>query len=299
MFSVCIPVYRYNAVPLVRALVRQRAEMGDAEVDLEILVYDDASPDDGEWGSRELRAMPGIRYVALAENLGRAAIRNRMARDATGTYLIMLDADAELPAGYLQRYVSYPGLLHGRGDWSFGEDMVAVGGRRYQDIAPTDARLHLHWWYGRERESDVDYSVEQGWRGFHSNNFMVTKALLLDHPFPEETDGYGHEDTLWGQQFTGTEVPLFRLNNAVVHLGLEADEVFLRKQHQAIRNLHRLKNSSPHLRTRLIDFAERFPRLTRLAQHLPAGRLTRYLTDNSHPDLRALDLLKLHWWAAE
>lgn len=302
MFSVCIPVYRYNAVPLVRELVRQLASVASGEEDLlyEILIYDDASPDDGDWGRQELRTIPHIDYVELPVNLGRAAIRNRMIRDARSLYCILLDADAEIPANYLQSYQSHLSNLQcDSAEWSFGKDLVVVGGRRYETDRPADPELHLHWWYGRERESDVFHQTKKGWLGFHSNNFLATRSLLLDHPFPESVDGYGHEDTHWGQQFTDTLVPLYQLNNPVIHLGLEANEVFLRKQHQAIRNLHRLKNETPHLRTRLIDIAERFPRLVRLAGYLPENKLKNYLTSRPAPDLRALDLLKLKWWMEE
>lgn len=298
MFSVCLPVYRYNAVALTRELLRQRAERAarTGRDDFEVLLYDDASPDDADWGRTTLRALPGLRYTELPANLGRAAIRNRMVRDARGKYCIVLDADAAIPPDYLMRYANFVGQFAAEPEGE-GKNFVVVGGRRYADGAPTDHRLHLHWWYGRERESCMEYSTDRAWLGFHSNNFLATRSLLLAYPFPETVDGYGHEDTLWGQQFTGTGVGLYHLINAVVHLGLEDNVTFLRKQHQAIRNLHRLKNETPHLRTRLIDFAERFPRLTGLARHLPEARLVRYLRGTNRPDLRALDLLKLNWWA--
>lgn len=302
MFSVCIPVYRYNAVPLVQELVRQLASVASEEEGLfyEILIYDDASPNDGDWGRQELRTIPHTNYVELPVNLGRAAIRNRMIRDARSPYCIFLDVDAEIPANYLQSYQNYLGDLHNSSpDWSLGRDLVIVGGRQYEKKRPSNPELHLHWWYGQERESDVFHQSKKSWLGFHSNNFLATRSLLLDHPFPESVDGYGHEDTLWGQQFTGTDVLLYQLNNPVIHLGLETNEVFLRKQHQAIRNLHRLKNETPHLRTRLIDIAERFPRLVRLASYLPENKLKNYLTSRPAPDLRALDLLKLKWWMEE
>lgn len=298
MFSICIPVYRYNALPLVRELLRQRTEIKEPGAEIEILVYDDASPDDGDWAKPELRKTTGIRYEELPGNLGRAGIRNRMAQDASGPYLILLDADAALPDGYLQRYAGYLNSLKDQGAWSFGEDLVVIGGRRYQEESPTDKSYHLHWWYGRQRESDVD-SNSEGWLGFHSNNFLATRALLLRHPFSESGDGYGHEDTLWGQQFTGSEIPLFRLDNPVVHLGLEQGGDFLRKQQEAIRNLHRLKSETPHLRTRLIDLTQRYPLLLRVAKHLPEQRLIDYLSNTHRPSLYALDLLKLHWWALE
>lgn len=296
MISVCIPVYRFNARSLVRELLRQRAELENGVSDFEILLYDDASPDDGDWGKLDLREIPGIRYVELPANLGRAAIRNRMIRDANGTHCILLDADAGLPQGFLLAYEKHLFNLHESTSVKPGADLVVVGGRKYSEQRPPDPKMHLHWWYGRQRESDVNYSDQQGWLGFHSNNFLATRSLLLNHPFPESVDGYGHEDTLWGQQFTGSDTPFFRIDNPVVHLGLEPGAVFLRKQQEAIRNLHRLKNETPHLRTRLIDLVEKYPKLTALAKYTPEKPLINYLTSRPAPNLKALDLLKLKWW---
>lgn len=295
MLSVCIPVYRYNVVPLARELRRQVDAEGWGSDELEILIFDDASPAHEDWGQQQLRHMRGVRYEELRANVGRAAIRNRMVRAAKGTYCLLLDADAELPAGYLARYRIYLGTRAGQAGWRYGDDVVVVGGRRYRTAPPADPGLHLHWWYGTRRESDAGNDHSQGWLGFHSNNFLASRTLLLAHPFPEQTTGYGHEDTLWGQQFVGTGVPLVRLRNSVVHLGLEPREVFLGKQREAVRNLLCLKSSSPHLRTRLTDFVEKAPRLTALARLVPERLLTGYLS-REKPDLRALDVLKLKWW---
>lgn len=294
MLSLCIPVYRYKVLPLVRELLRQVMEGNE---DIEILVYDDASPNDEDWERGALRATPGIRYIELESNLGRAAIRNRMVRDALGSYCIMLDADAELPPDYLRKYQDFV-ASSGSEDPATDRNrqLVVVGGRKYAEQCPEDPDLQLHWWYGRNRESDVSVVNDRGWLGFHSNNFMATRALLLAHPFPEAVEGYGHEDTLWGQQFIDTGIRLQRIDNAVIHLGLEPHGVFLRKQYQAIRNLHRLKSETPHLRTRLIDLVGKSFGLTALARLLPENRLKRCLISKAQPNLIALDLLKLRWW---
>jgi len=157
--------------------------------------------------------------------------------------------------------------------------------------------LYLHWWYGTRRESKtVEQREDQGWLGFQSNNFMATRSLLLEFPFPQDFEGYGHEDTVWGQQFPDKSVVIYHQDNPVVHLGLEPGDVFLRKQREAIVNLPLLKKQSPHLRTRLIDLVERLPFLPALASLIPEKTLTKYLMSRKQPNLYALDLLKLRWW---
>lgn len=293
MLSICIPVYRYDVRPLVAELLRQ-VKLVDEPV--EILIYDDASPAEGDWGREALRQTDGIRYVELKANLGRAAIRNKMAQEASHDYLVMMDADGWPNPDFVRRY-SYEVEDTKR---NFGDADLAVivtGGRGYAQDQPEDVKLHLHWWYGTTRESKtVEQRETQGWLGFQSNNFMVTRSLLLDYPFPADFEGYGHEDTVWGQQFPSKSVVLTHQDNPVVHLGLEPNDVFLRKQREAIVNLRLLKNQSPHLRTRLIDLTERLPFLPALASLVPEAKLTGHLTGRKQPSLYAMDLLKLRWW---
>lgn len=289
MLSVCIPVYRYDVRPLVTELLRQADELTET---VEVLVYDDASPDNGDWGREELRQTSGIRYVELPKNIGRAAIRNLMAREAAQAHLVMMDADGEILGDYLGRWVDE--II----DANCGSALfLGIGGRRYDSTPPADHEYHLHWWYGSEREQrSLQRREREGWLGFQSNNFLASRRLLIDHPLPEALLGYGHEDTLWGQQFIGSEVKLLQVHNPVIHLGLETNDVFLEKQKQAITNLCLLKSSHPHLRTRLIDLTKRFPFLPALASPIPERWLTSYLSGRQKPSLYALDLLKLRWW---
>lgn len=289
MFSICIPVYRYDVRPLVAELLRQAGELDGG---FEILVYDDASGDEGDWGREELRQTAGIRYVELTNNLGRAAIRNKMAREASSDYLLMLDADGWPHADFLNDY-----FLALQELWR-GTEQLAVGGREYA-TEPPEKPYRLHWHYGHERETPTaEERIRESYLGFQSNNFLVARSVLLAHPFPVDAVGYGHEDTLWGQELARQNIGLLHIHNPVTHLGLEPAAIFLRKQRQAIRNLALLKQQAPHLRTRLIDLVERYPRLSALATYLPEDWLVNYLTNRSRPNLLALDLLKLQWWYA-
>jgi len=296
MLSICIPTYRYDVRPLVTELLRQVAAVQEGPI--EILVFDDASPDDGDWGRAALRQTSGIRYEELTTNLGRAAIRNKMARAATQEFLVMMDADGWPNPNFVRRYLNEVKETK-RNLGQSGISVIVTGGRAYAEAPPEDHRLHLHWWYGTRRESrSVEQREVQEWLGFQSNNFMVTRSLLLEYPFPEDVDGYGHEDTVWGQQFASKQVSLYHEDNPVVHLGLEPNDVFLRKQKQAIENLRLLKNRSSHLRTRLIDLVEILPFLPFLASLFPEKALVSHLTKRARPSLYALDLLKLRWWRA-
>ncbi|WP_020566984.1 glycosyltransferase family 2 protein [Neolewinella persica] len=292
MLSICIPTYRYDVRPLIHELLRQSAELKEV---VEILVYDDASPDDGDWGREELRQLKGIRYVELEKNLGRAAIRNRMAREATQPYLLLLDADGWPSPDFLLTYFNLLRQLKEKESFS----IVWVGGRIYEETSPGPDR-RLHWHYGRSRESSpAEQRREQPYLGFQSNNFVADKEVLLQFPFPEDVAGYGHEDTLWGQELKDRDVLLLHVDNPVIHLGLETNDVFLRKQREAIRNLALLHQQFPHLRTRLIDMVKKYPFALIVARMIPERWGKKLLISSPTLFLYVLDLLKLRWWGEE
>lgn len=293
MISVCVPIFRYDVRPLARELLRQAAALPRP---VELLLYDDASPDDGDWGRTELRTLPGLTYVELTHNLGRAAIRNRLARDARHEHILLMDADGRPGPNYLAGWLTEV-ERQSKESASSPAGYVVSGGRTYAPDPPADKRLHLHWWYGTCREAkSAAERMRQPYLGFQSNNFLANRGVLLRHPFPEHHRGYGHEDTLWGQELRSAAVGLRHLDNPTVHLGLEPADVFLRKQREALSNLALLRTRSPHLRTRLIDLADRWPLAVRLAEAVSEIRLTNYLTGRPQPKLLALDILKMKWW---
>ena len=276
MLSICIPVFNYDARPLVRELCRQVASVTD---EIEIMVYDDGSCASTRSLNAPLQELAGVRYREMTENLGRSAIRNRMAAEAAGDCLLMLDVDCWPGPDFLANYLQHT------------DSPVVVGGTRYAAEPPTDPRLYLHWHYGRRRESKAP--ARRYHPSFQSSNFLVHRQVMLAHPFPK-LRGYGHEDTLWGQLLVPANISVRYIDNPVIHLGLETETEFLAKQREAIESLKRLRKEHPTLRTRLTTFADRYPKFTALLAYLPEERLKKRVLEKG--SLRALDLLKLKWW---
>ncbi len=278
MLSVCIPVFNYDARPLVKELLLQARRL---ERDVELLVYDDGSDPKFQKLNREIGDDAAVRYREMSRNLGRGPIRNLMAREASGDYLIMLDVDSWPNSPYLSNYVAR----------ASAPAAVVAGGTTYAAVRPENPDLFLHWNYGRRREAFNP--ARRRHRFFQSNNFLVKKEIMVAHPFPA-VDGYGHEDTLWGQLLVPAKVTIQYIDNPVVHLGLETNQVFLAKQKAAVENLRLLRKHHPTLRTRLTTFADRYPKLSSLTEYMPESRLRKYVLESGN--LKALDLLKLKWW---
>lgn len=241
MLSILIPTYNHDISALVRELQRQAKAWGGA---FEIRCYDDGSREEIKAKNRPLNDLAGVIYRELPENLGRAEIRNLLAREAHYEALLFLDADS-WPAqeDYVQRYME---------QWD-GKS-VFCGGRVYREEPPQDPVLYLHWLYGRRREQKTaEERKRQPYHGFQTNNFMMPASVAQAVPFEGRLKQYGHEDTLFGKWLRERGVAVVHLDNPLEHTGLEPAEVFLRKHRQAVENLYQLYQDGIMLSTRLFN----------------------------------------------
>ena len=132
---------------------------------------------------------------------------------------------------------------------------------------------------------------------FHTNNFLVRRDIMLQHPLDEAIQGYGYEDLFWAKTLHSKGFTIKHIDNETEHLGLEKNKDFLRKQKEAIDNLI-LLNKKDTIETHLIKFAHRLDRynLRELFFKFYMKRAKK-IEENllSHqPKLINLDLYKLH-----
>jgi GT2 family glycosyltransferase len=118
--SVCVA--NYNGLEIIDDCLRSILEQ-EGEIPVEIVVHDDASSD----GSAEhIRAnYPDVRLIESLENVGFCIANNRMAADARGEYLLLLNNDAGLYPDALQTLLSAASRL----------DMPAILGLPQYDAA--------------------------------------------------------------------------------------------------------------------------------------------------------------------
>lgn len=285
MLSILIPVYNCDIRSLAPELRRQCSTSG---TEWEILCFDDGSGPGWKEKNREIAGLPGVFYRELPENLGRARIRNLLAEEAHGDYLLFLDCDSEVPDGaYLQRYAE-----------QLRPDTLLYGGRSYQAEQPQDPALFFHWLYGSRREAQpAAVRRLQPYRSFMTNNFLIPRDLFLQIRFDERLLQYGHEDTLFGMELEKRRVPILHLDNPLIHAGLEPVDVFLAKTRQGIQNLAFLYRSDSGIDTRLLRFYERLKgwggvAFLRLWFRFCRPALVRRLKSR-RPSLRLFDLYKL------
>ena len=223
MLSICVPVHNFD----VRQLAGQLSEQGKkAGISVEILVFDDNSETGIKKINREISYTPSVKYKELPENIGRAAIRNRLAMAAKYQYLLYLDADSLVPDdNFIKRYLN-----------NIYNAKIICGGTIYHKEPPENEKL-LRWVYGCQREELRPEQRQKKGFSITTNNFMVSRDVMLQYPFRESIREYGHEDTVFGYDLFKAGINIMHIENPVIHSGLESSPYYLEKTRKAIQNL--------------------------------------------------------------
>lgn len=127
-----------------------------SELEVEAIVVDNASTDDSlehlqrKWGE----AQPSVRVIALPENRGFAAGNNAGFVECAGTYVLLLNSDARMLPGALERMIAY-------------------------------AKDHPHCGQIGPKLLNTDGSLQRSVRGFPSIWNLATEYLYLRRLFPQ------------------------------------------------------------------------------------------------------------------
>lgn len=288
MLSILIPVYNIDCSKLVHSLQQQCRKAG---ISFEILVYDDCSKAKYKEKNKGLAQLFGVSYVEMKENLGRAKIRNKLAKYSNHRNLLFIDADSKLPnKSYIKKYISY-----------LGKYRVIYGGRSYTKRKPTAKKRILHWTYGSRREA---LSAKKRNRNPHlhfmSNNFIIDRTIFSEIQFDPAHEGYGYEDTLIATELKNKKINIYHIDNPLIHTGIENAEVFFKKAQNALDNLIDLYQRGKILDTKLIrayHFLEKWGLSAMLYRYIDRRKLKLEANLRSeHPVMRKLDLWKLHYF---
>ncbi|VBB43073.1 Glycosyl transferase family 2 [uncultured Paludibacter sp.] len=233
MLSILIPTYNYNITQLVNELHSQAIE---SHSDFEIIVMEDGSTlffDE----NKIVNELEFCKYIILPKNIGRSAIRNKLADTAKYKYLLFIDCDAEVKdKHFIQRYLDF-----------CKEDAVVIGGTAY-DENENNPDFSLRLKYGREREAkNAEYRNKSSELShFSTFNFLISKNIFNQIRFDETVKGYGHEDTLFGHGIAELGCNIHHIDNSLIHRGLDDNITFIAKTENGTKNLYLMYKSGKY-----------------------------------------------------
>lgn len=216
--SVLIPTYNYDCSQLVLQLLEQLPE------NAEIIVGDDCSAEAILVSTADER----VHIYRPDHNLGRASIRNRLAEEAKGEWILFIDADAEVRRqNFIADYLT-----------ASNEAQVVCGGTGNLPACPRpEARLRYDYEVAAEKRLTLPYRRQHPYAQFTTFNFLIQRNLFLSIAFDESLQDYGHEDTQFGLELKKRNINVLHIDNKLTHLGLEDADDYLQKTETALRTL--------------------------------------------------------------
>ena len=213
--SILIPTFNGVCTSLVADLQRQAEALA---VSYEIIVADDGSTDaDTIAENRAVNQLPHCRYIEQPRNVGRAAIRNFLARQAQFDWLLFIDSDMTVVNDrYLSNYLSdqTADVIDG---------CVCIGG----DAESLRHNLRYRYEKASEHEHTAERRRQAPYRDFHTANFLIRRELMRSHPFDDRFRYYGYEDVLFGKQLRQDRIAITHIDNPMGFCTFESNADFV------------------------------------------------------------------------
>jgi glycosyltransferase involved in cell wall biosynthesis len=288
MLSILIPTYNQDISKLVNDLYLQAKE---SYTDFEIIVMEDCS-NLYVAENKKIKQLDFCRHIELDQNIGRSAIRNKLADEAKFNHLLFIDCDAEVcTTHFVEKYLSF-----------CKEECVVIGGTAYDENEQNPA-FSLRLKYGRIREarSAIQRSKHNTYHNFATFNFLISKSLFNKVRFDETIRGYGHEDTLFGHQLHELGCDFIQIENPLIHRGLDNNETFIQKTEEGTRNLYLLYQTGHY--PFLIDESKLLHTFVKIRswklnslfalKFIFTKKILRWLLNRKSPSLLLYDLYKI------
>ena len=284
--SIAIPTRNDDCSQTVSKLLEQARR--ETSLDFEILIADDAS--DNAEVIRQLNIIgnqEGCRLIRLKENVGRAAVRNMLAREAKYDKVLFIDAGVDINnQDFLKTYI-----LHAN-----DADIVCGGWKTEVGAETAKANLRAKYELDCEKNHTPLQRNKHPYRSFRTVNFLVHKDRLLNNPFPADMTGYGYEDVVFGKQAEKAGCTVLHIDNPVVYKSYEDNEAFVSKTIQCVNTLYIYRERiGQYSKLHSIAFRLRKLRLDSLMVFLYKQRSETWKKQlcGNCPSLRMLSLLKL------
>ena len=230
MISILIPTFNDDCRGLAGSIMAQAEAINGLE--WEIVIGDDASTYTALVEDlRRLDRLENFRYLRCNTNMGRSAIRNFLAQEARGEWLLFVDAPSGMPTNdYLKEYISA----------TKNADVICGG---YQSLKGPDGNLRYLYEHNAKQHDNAALRKAHPYHNFSAANFMIKRDILLKHSFDSRLHKYGFEDVLLGRELALAGIPVTHIDAPTGYIEYESNANFVEKTEEAMENLYFLRDS--------------------------------------------------------
>ena len=258
MLSILIPTFNHLTTNLVKDLQLQCLE---SKIIFEIIIYDDASTDRKvSLENSKLNKLSNVYYKRNKINIGRSAIRNKLAAISKYKWLLFIDADV-IPKtkNFVKKYLD-----------SINDNYEVISGGIAYSKKPKKKEQILRWKYGKKREyMSIIYRKNNPYLSLLSSNFLIKRKIILKNPFNEKISKIANEDSIFSYDLKSKKIQITHIDNQVLHENLENSTIFLEK------TLRFAKSSLIFVESNLID--KNYMKITRTYFILKKFKITTLL----------------------
>ena len=244
MLSILIPIYNYNAFPLVKEIASQCNACG---INFEILCQDDCS-NEFLAENQSSNSLENCHFSSNKTNLGRGKNINSLAEKAKFDWLLILDCDTfPKDTNFIQDYIIVI---------EKNETPVVFGGIIYKPTKPEKEKL-LRWVYGNNREAlSLEKRIKKPNNSALTSNLLIKKEIFIHNSFDESITKYGYEDLCLLTALEIKNIQVSHIDNPTFHLNLETSILFLKKTKTALENLNFIVDSKiiPKIDSKIIAY---------------------------------------------
>lgn len=223
MLSILIPIYNYNALPLVKELQKQCMLNG---IVYEIICQDDASKSPLNKINEEINLLDNCFFISLENNVAHRQNRNLLAKKAQFKWLLFIDGDSKIiHSNYIQNYL----------DNCIGFDVI-YGGRQHPETFPSQQQK-LRWKYGKYIEDKVVSKRKLSpFKSLLFNNTLIKKSIFDRVEFDKEIKLYGHDDTQFSYELSKLNVKINHIDNPILHEDIDNNACYLKKVEESLKS---------------------------------------------------------------
>lgn len=221
MISVLIPTYNYSCYELVNEVHKQCIKLG---IVFEILVSEDGG-DQFLDSNRKINKLKCATYLEHDKNMGRARNKNLLLDQSKFELKLMLDSDV-FPTSkhFIRNYLDFS-KKH--------RSFACFGGLTYDR---NNSKLkNLRYNYGIQRESKpADERSKKPYKLFLTSNTLLKNCNQF---FEKKITQYGFEEIVYAENLKYKDIPVFHIDNTVIHKNLESNQEFISKIEEGLQTL--------------------------------------------------------------